>query len=170
MYSQKRSRSISRRIQSSSRKNQESSHRNFLNYVSYEMQDTPTKKPTYFVAIADFALISHLKDKYGKTHITNSPGVLNVAVYTNREDIPTLFENIYDKVSEFISRQPNPKEYSIQMKECTNKTLPCILRVYKEKRLFSDFLLTTKPYKKNDIDENLSKELGFSIKRLESIL
>ena len=171
MPSRKRSRSRSRRLNySSSRKNQVSDHRKFMSYVSSEMQDTPTKKPTYFVAVADFALISHLKDKYGKTHITNHPGVLNIAVYTNSKEIPTLFESIHDKMVDFISRQPNSNEYSIEAKECTNKTLPCILRVFKGKSLFADFLLTTKPYKKTDIDEKLSKDLGFSVKRLQSIL
>jgi hypothetical protein len=71
---------------------------------------------------------------------------------------------------DFISRQPNSNEYSIQAKECTNKTLPCILRVFKGKSLFADFLLTTKPYKSNEIDASLSKQLGMPIKRLESIL
>ena len=176
MPSRKRSRSRSRRLKSSSssRTNQVSSqkidHRKFLSYVSNKIQNTPTKKPTYFVAVADFGLISHLKDKYGKKHITNHPGVLNIAVYTNSQEIPALFERIQDQMTEFISRQPNSNEYSIEAKECTNKTLPCILRVFKGKSLFADFLLTTKPYKKSDIDEKLSKELGFSVKRLQSIL
>ncbi len=152
------------------RRKKVSTQHKFLNFVSSEMQDVPTQKPTYFVAVADFALISHLKDKYGTKHITNYPGVLNIAVYTNSKEIPTLFEQIYNQVSEFISQQPDAKEYSMEAKECSNKTLPCILRVFKGSSLFADFLLTTKPYKKNDIDEKLSKEIGLSVKRLASIL
>jgi hypothetical protein len=153
-----------------SRRQSVSTQRKFLSFVSSDLQETPTSKPTYFVAVADFALISHLKDKYGTKHITNHPGVLNIAVYTNSKQIPELFEHIYDQMTGFIERQPDAKEYSIQAKKCSHKTLPCILRVFKGKSLFADFLLTTKPFQAKDIDPSLSKQLKMPVKRLESIL
>jgi hypothetical protein len=164
-----------RHKRSRSSKSSVSRQKQFLRHFSKELSvpsktNSRSRKSTYFVAVADFALISHLKDKYGKKHITNHPGVLNIAVYTNTKQIPQLFEHINEQVLSFINKQPNNSDFRVEAKECSNNTLPCILRVFKGDQLFADFLMTTKPFSSKHIDFSLSHNLGFSIKKLETVL
>lgn len=153
--------------------------RSFLQFFHHDLQTalrepSPSftlSQPFLLVATADFALISHLKDKFGRQTITNYPSVLNISLYTTPDYLEHISDVLIHRLQEFINEHRLESRLEISPHKCCVRSyLPCILRLILDGELFADFLITTKPYRTELIDRDLSEQIGYSVRKLDDIV